>query len=375
MCARSAKDTSAIAGMKADIQRLIQAEHDAKKKETNLVLTTVESNASTESANNSTSRELSIESPIARSLPAVSLMNAMAVAGAAQRSTNLHANQHSTRSGPIPHPTPGETVLQYLSKCADAAAQLTADIEKAVAKWNYSAEYEPECLTDAYQSTATAMHALTRYEQKVLKAKEPPPPYIQQNPGQAAKSWSQITAPLTLLDPDEDYRRRIEQIKLDLDSSSDEKNAEANLERERRKREHEQRAHFLMSEATDTVQYINSSMSDMRENRIRIVDPPNDEEALKPKGILKKPTEKFPERVNSMREDVAPLKDVCIRWVDRTFLLLTVLCRSPIMHLLQLRDLQVRHWVERMREVERGVMGMLRILKRFHHVQEVTMWP
>lgn len=57
------------------------------------------------------------------------------------------------------------------------------------------------------------------------------------------------------------------------------------------------------------AQVIDNSASEKRENRVRIVDPPTDEEDKKPKGILKKPTDKFPEDPNAVREGVAPLKD------------------------------------------------------------------
>lgn len=59
------------------------------------------------------------------------------------------------------------------------------------------------------------------------------------------------------------------------------------------------------------AQVIDNSASEKRENRVRIVDPPTDEEDKKPKGILKKPTASFPEDPNAVREGVAPLKDVC----------------------------------------------------------------
>jgi hypothetical protein len=59
------------------------------------------------------------------------------------------------------------------------------------------------------------------------------------------------------------------------------------------------------------AQVIDNSQSEKRENRVRIVDPPSEEDDKKPKGILKKPTEKFPENADAVREGVAPLKDVC----------------------------------------------------------------
>jgi hypothetical protein len=60
----------------------------------------------------------------------------------------------------------------------------------------------------------------------------------------------------------------------------------------------------------EPVQIIDNSQSDRRENRVRIVDPPTEAEERRPKGILKKPTEKFPEDQHAIREGVAPLKDV-----------------------------------------------------------------
>ncbi|TKA47267.1 hypothetical protein B0A54_02745 [Friedmanniomyces endolithicus] len=59
----------------------------------------------------------------------------------------------------------------------------------------------------------------------------------------------------------------------------------------------------------EPVQIIDNSYSDKRENRVRIVDPPTEEEERKPKGILKRPTQKFPDHPNTIREGVAPLKD------------------------------------------------------------------
>jgi len=60
------------------------------------------------------------------------------------------------------------------------------------------------------------------------------------------------------------------------------------------------------------AEIIDNSASSKRENRVRIVEPPNEREPPvdRPRGILKTPTNKFPEHPNSMREGVAPLKDV-----------------------------------------------------------------
>ena len=173
-------------------------------------------------------------------------------------------------------------------------------------------------------------------------------------------------APPASLDPDEDYRRRMEQIQRELGRGPDDRNADSDPERERRRREREQRmrqrelrngdAPSVISNATydtydsaatsrmpgsyengsiadtnstasrpglkrrpsildeamtnEPAQIIDNSLSDKRENRVRIVDPPTEEEEKRPKGILKRPTDKFPEHPNAMREGVAPLKDV-----------------------------------------------------------------
>lgn len=161
------------------------------------------------------------------------------------------------------------------------------------------------------------------------------------------------------LDPDEEYRRRMLQTQRELGLASMPTH-ENDPERERRRREREARlqerhertngdvapgayAHeqdrpraSFSDEAPEssvastrpselrrrpsiidqpmpsepTAQIIDNSLSEKRENRVRIVDPPTEEEDKRPKSILKKPTAKFPEDHNSVREGVAPLKDV-----------------------------------------------------------------
>ncbi|KXT16181.1 hypothetical protein AC579_887 [Pseudocercospora musae] len=177
---------------------------------------------------------------------------------------------------------------------------------------------------------------------------------------------SQSTAQMPALpvDPDEDYRRRMEQIQRELGRTAEStQNSDSDPDRERRRREREQRRReqresrggaaapaqmpampgafsddisstvtgTTASESTvvggdrdlrrkpsildgpmtnESAQIIDNSMSDKRENRVRIVDPPTaEEEERRPKGILKKPTEKFPEHPDAIREGVAPLKD------------------------------------------------------------------
>lgn len=174
--------------------------------------------------------------------------------------------------------------------------------------------------------------------------------------------------PGAFVDPDEDYRRRMEQVQRELGRTTHEqREADSDPDRERRRREREQRQrerdgrngpaavagigldaginempvhpslrHSFDDQSTTTapstvdsnaglrrkpsildqpmtsepVQIIDNSQSDRRENRVRIVDPPTEEEERRPRGILKKPTEKFPEDPNAVREGVAPLKDV-----------------------------------------------------------------
>ena len=167
------------------------------------------------------------------------------------------------------------------------------------------------------------------------------------------------------MDPDEDYRRRMEQVQRELGRAPEERSFDSDPDRERRRREREQRQRdrdvrngdastvgtastfdtapssrapvsfeegsvdgtnstttsrpglrrrpSALDEPMDNVpvQIIDNSMSDRRENRVRIVDPPTEEEERRPKGILKKPTSKFPDYPNAIREGVAPLKDVC----------------------------------------------------------------
>jgi hypothetical protein len=181
-----------------------------------------------------------------------------------------------------------------------------------------------------------------------------------------------VEMPKAAVDPDEDYRQRIQQIQRELESSrlEEAKGSGSDSDRARRRRDREQRERERERErgpdgrpagagtaSVDTrnnktnaaqqyqrrsldddrgsstttmvnsesrvkpiildrpitdepAQIIDNSQSDRRENRVRIVDPPTEEEDKKPKGILKKPTEKFPEDNNAVREGVTPLKDV-----------------------------------------------------------------
>ncbi|KAI9709994.1 MAG: hypothetical protein M1820_003072 [Bogoriella megaspora] len=163
-------------------------------------------------------------------------------------------------------------------------------------------------------------------------------------------------------DPDADYRRRVAQAQQELqrsnkdghdDSSGSDEDVDRRevrrrerrerrdreaREREERDRPREERNHDRPIESTRDIEndiptprihderrqsvfdgpivsepdLLNEESSgNGRETRVRIVEPPKDdkEEAPQPRGILRKPTSKFPEDPNPIREGVAPLKD------------------------------------------------------------------
>lgn len=206
--------------MKADIQRLIQAEHDAKKREASLVLTPVESNASTESTGNITSRELPVESQTARALPAMPFMNAMAIPGTAERRVYPGAENKSEGHRALPRsPTPEETVLTYLSKLSDAAAKLTVDIEKAMAIWKDSSEYQSGSLTDAFRSTTHAMRLLSDFEDRSVTAKNLTQPYAERCRRPVLNSWQSIMEDDRRFEQSLERRRRTDMSQLDPQSS------------------------------------------------------------------------------------------------------------------------------------------------------------
>lgn len=160
--------------MKLDIQRLIQAEHDAKKKEASLSLTSSNTAVSMNQARNFHSPETTPTNSSDRSLQSVPAVNAMAFVGSATRELDPAPCTPSARSASPRRPaTPEETVIKYLKDCAEAAARLTADIEKAIDKWHDAGEYEPRCLREAYQSAAEAMRSLKVFEKQSFKSDEP----------------------------------------------------------------------------------------------------------------------------------------------------------------------------------------------------------
>ncbi|KAI7495436.1 hypothetical protein KC367_g7339 [Hortaea werneckii] len=172
------------------------------------------------------------------------------------------------------------------------------------------------------------------------------------------------------LGADEDYRRRLEQVSKELGRSAASYRSETpDPDRERRKREREARLRerkirrepkldagasptpFVYHERPPVIhrefncisdsgpsagsasgygdslrrqpiilnrpiqynepqaQIIDNTQSERRETRVRIIEPPTEEEDRRPKGILKKPTEGFPRYKDAVREGVAPLKD------------------------------------------------------------------
>ena len=140
------------------------------------------------------------------------------------------------------------------------------------------------------------------------------------------------------LDPDEEYRRRVQQAQREIanvgnadvyrDSGAlDSSPAPEHRRRDRTERGsghpyndgHEEespppraiRRSPDESRPSTTIAHNAREESAPRDSRVRIVDPPNSrDEQQQVKGILRRPTEKFPEDPHPIREGVAPLKDV-----------------------------------------------------------------
>ncbi|KAF2019765.1 hypothetical protein BU24DRAFT_406391 [Aaosphaeria arxii CBS 175.79] len=133
-------------------------------------------------------------------------------------------------------------------------------------------------------------------------------------------------APEAALDPDEEYRRRIQQ-EMDRSGRSA-RDSDSDREKDRRRRKEardrsrdasrgpssgaqEPRSEGRSSNVLDTniTQEPDSipSPSGEQSKSVQIVTPPKEAEP-KPKGILRKPTEKFPEDPDPIREGVAPHK-------------------------------------------------------------------
>ena len=78
--------------------------------------------------------------------------------------------------------------------------------------------------------------------------------------------------------------------------------------RRRRRRRHHKRSEERDSYSDDSSDEKNPAPREHRPSQVRVVSPGNDLES-KPKGILRQPTEKFPEDPAPIREGVAPLKE------------------------------------------------------------------
>lgn len=147
------------------------------------------------------------------------------------------------------------------------------------------------------------------------------------------------SGPPAALDPDEDYLRRLEiekerfrQPKPAEDSSRE--SSDVNEPRRRHRDPHERRgtrdedvrgSGASVDPQSDSqaltrfgegplVEEPSDAMIELpRENRVRIMEPNQETERERekdaPRGILRKPTEKFPDYPDSVREGVAPLKD------------------------------------------------------------------
>ncbi|KAK8176398.1 hypothetical protein BC567DRAFT_89299 [Phyllosticta citribraziliensis] len=128
------------------------------------------------------------------------------------------------------------------------------------------------------------------------------------------------------LDPDEEYRRRVQQelerasgAKMERDGSNSgsdrerrrrrDRDAEPRSERSEPKVPAERSSSVFGQAMTDEPGHM--SANEDGTSRVRIVSPPklDKDTSEKPKGILRKPTEKFPEDPNPIREGVAPMKD------------------------------------------------------------------
>ena len=141
-----------------------------------------------------------------------------------------------------------------------------------------------------------------------------------------------------ILDPEEDYRRRVQQQEQQLRRSQgrrEEKDEDSDRERRKRDREvirepeksREERSSYdgfqeNLSDSQALTRYdtrdneitdspisedVSETSEGKRKKRVSIVDPPKEQK--QPKSILRKPTNKFPEELNPIREGVAPLKD------------------------------------------------------------------
>ena len=156
--------------------------------------------------------------------------------------------------------------------------------------------------------------------------------YIAKEEAAAKEARDSKSAPAEILDPEEDYRRRVAQEMERVKGAREEEASPIGADRDRRRRERDMRhtnAYESPRESTSdniddskalmpiernrensldtSSDTVTGSSDTSREKRVAIVEPAREKE--RPKSILRKPTEKFPEDPNPVREGVAPLKD------------------------------------------------------------------
>lgn len=180
-----------------------------------------------------------------------------------------------------------------------------------------------------------------RRERKARKAPslegsgdERPRHYVDTQGGRGSERRTEPSAKEAALDPDEEYRRRIQQ-EAERSGAGRDRDSDSDRERDRRRRREEReksreraddyRSREARSDAAEPShsRYDERSASvldrdivqepdaltdqDPPNKTVQIVTPPK-EAPPAPKGILRKPTEKFPEDPEPIREGVAPHK-------------------------------------------------------------------
>jgi hypothetical protein len=168
---------------------------------------------------------------------------------------------------------------------------------------------------------------------------ERPRHYVKREAAQDMERQKESSSPSAALDPDEEYRRRIQQeaersgrVAREHDTSDSDRERERRRhkdERDRsRTREPAGSPGSRVSPSIDPVYPLERSRAvfdsnmvqepdslalapmdhEQRGKSVTIVDPPKEERSAAPRGILRKPTTKFPEDPDPIREGVAPHK-------------------------------------------------------------------
>jgi len=186
-------------------------------------------------------------------------------------------------------------------------------------------------------------HRDRRYEEEERErsSRKPPPPPSEGSGDERPRHYvdrdaerRRDTAPKeAALDPDEEYRRRIQQEAERASRSTRDRESDSEREKDRRRRKDErsrsrgpeERSRASPPRDAPSVRYDERSSSvhdggmvqepetldrssESAGKSVQIVEPPK-EPVAPVKGILRKPTEKFPEDPEPIREGVAPHKD------------------------------------------------------------------